>query len=468
MKRAFRIAAAALAFSWYGWFLFTNVVDVAGGSDSSGYANAARMMGQGRLVERVSMLRELNLPDEWAVAFSPLGFWSGPEPGTIIPTYPLGFPAQMAILAEVIGEHAGFFLLVPLMALGSVVAMYFLARELGIEPEWSVAAAAMLAAFPTFVFLAIQPMSDVPALFWCLLAMLAALKSRRTSWLAAVSGALFGVAVAVRPTNVLLLVPLAMAIGWRPKQLVFLAAGASPFAGALMYEQWALFGSPFATGYGPISDLMKLKYFEARFFHYASWLLVLATPLVFPLGLFSKRRFLAAWFGVFFIFYCFYEHYDAWWYTRFLLPGVPALIAGALLSLSEVRPRLRLLLIAGVVLTGVHWSDKQGASILDRDEQHYRNAVNALEPLIPERAVVVAMQMSGALRFYGERTALRYDLLNADRFQILRAHASIAGYPAYAVIFDHELKDAMEKTGARWTPVAMHRAVTLYKLEDER
>ena len=40
------------------------------------------------------------------------------------------------------------------------------------------------------------------------------------------------------------------------------------------------------------------------------------------------RLLLLSWFGVFFLLYCFYGPYETWWYTRYLLPGIPALSIG--------------------------------------------------------------------------------------------------------------------------------------------
>jgi hypothetical protein len=458
------LALWVIAALWYVAFLFRNAVFVAGGSDSSGYANAARMIRSGELISEVPILRELNLPPEWAVAFAPLGFWKAPEEGLIVPTYPLGYPAHMVALSLLLGERLGFFLITPLMAIAALFAMFFLLRELGASRQWSLAGTAVLAAFPTFTYFAVQPMSDVPALLWCTLAILCALKSERTPWLAVLAGVCFGIAVAVRPNNILVGLAVAMAVRWQPKQLALMASGAAPFGALLLWLNASLFGSPLVTGYGPLDDLMAWKYFEDRFLHYSKWLLFLGTPVLFPLGLLSRRRFLAAWFLAFFLFYCFYEHYDAWWYTRFLLPAIPALIAGSLLITRGIQPEVRAVLLAGVVLTGAFWSDQQGAPIVDRMEQIYPDAVSALEPRVPEHAVIVSMQMSGALKFYSGRNALRYDFVNPDRFELLRGHASIARQPVYALLFDDELQEAQKKTGATWTPVALHKGVGLYEI----
>ena len=82
-----------------------------------------------------------------------------------------------------------------------------------------------------------------------------------------------------------------------------------------------------------------------RLQHYLCWLGALRTPLI-PLawlGLpFNRhvsarhRLMLTVWFLPLFVFYCTYRPYDAWWYTRFLLPAAGALILAALLITRDL------------------------------------------------------------------------------------------------------------------------------------
>ena len=74
---------------------------VAGGSDSFGYVSQADLWLSGDL--RIDQ-RSLQLPapfDDFALA--PLGYCPGPEPHTIVPTYPPGLPLLMAALKWAVG-----------------------------------------------------------------------------------------------------------------------------------------------------------------------------------------------------------------------------------------------------------------------------------------------------------------------------------------------------------------------------
>src|SRR5207244_11367746 len=74
----------------------------------------------------------------------------------------------------------------------------------------------------------------------------------------------------------------------------------------------------------------------------------------------KSRLLLITWFGAFRLFYSCYEHYGDWWYTRFLLPGIPAIILGALVTARDAsdffqrfaawRNRTQLRLVTGCLL----------------------------------------------------------------------------------------------------------------------
>ena len=133
------------------------------------------------------------------------------------PAYPPGLPLHMAVLAGIFGWGIGPFLVSPLAALSVLFLMYSLARRMGLSPIMSFAGACIIAAFPVFLFIAVQPMSDVLAAAWVILVVFAALRSRkRESW-ALLAGAGFGMSVLVRPSNILVLFALAAALPFKLK-----------------------------------------------------------------------------------------------------------------------------------------------------------------------------------------------------------------------------------------------------------
>lgn len=166
MSKWWRFAVAALFIS-YAILLFRNTSFAAGGPDESGYMNEARMFAAGKLRLEVEPLRILHLDDSWVEIFTPLGF--RPSSGrSIVPSYPPGLPLHLLI--------AGHFVS-PLLALGCLVLIFAMGRELGLSEPYALAASAILAVTPQFLMFALQVMSDVPATFWGLLAMWLALRS---------------------------------------------------------------------------------------------------------------------------------------------------------------------------------------------------------------------------------------------------------------------------------------------------
>src|SRR5205814_1625474 len=87
-----------------GVFSFAVAHRAAGGADSSGYFNEARLMVSGRFNRPIELLRILHLPTEWSHVLTPLGFASDERDRTaMVPTYPPGFPAHLAIIGMIGG-----------------------------------------------------------------------------------------------------------------------------------------------------------------------------------------------------------------------------------------------------------------------------------------------------------------------------------------------------------------------------
>jgi hypothetical protein len=165
----------------YALVLFHHTVFAVGGSDSSGYVNAARLLSEGQVTARVRGLDRLSLGPEFTEIFIPLGFSPGPRPGTMSPSYPPGLPLHMAAAGLLGGWSRAPFFVSPIAALVCLVLMYLLGRELGLSPALALSGSALLGFAPVFVFQAVQPMSDVVATAWALAAVFAAYRSRARS-----------------------------------------------------------------------------------------------------------------------------------------------------------------------------------------------------------------------------------------------------------------------------------------------
>src|SRR5437899_3067960 len=409
---AMKPVLAALLLAVYAAILVAHLSWAAGGADSSGYLNEARLMASGKTSLPIDLLKTLRLGRDWADVFVPLGF--APRDGRMVPVYPPGLPAHFAITGWVGGWARGPFLVPPIAALACLVLMVVLARQFGLKTWQGAAGAAILAACPVFLFIAAQPMSDVVATAWTLAAMVLALVEDRQSCLSgqarspvlhfAAAGACFAVSVCVRPTNLLTAIPLAFAL-WRTgnpacpdrqdclsptRRVILAAAGALPFGIAFMIWNHAQFGSAIITGYGGVREMLDWTFPRERLPYYSYWLAAQLTPFVFPGGLFTRRVVLWAWFLPLFVFYCFYNVYDAWWYTRYLLPAIPPLIIGFLLIIDRFPAALASALVIAVVAVGIVQTVRLRPLNVGEGESIYPETVRWAEQQLPRNAVVFA------------------------------------------------------------------------------
>jgi 4-amino-4-deoxy-L-arabinose transferase-like glycosyltransferase len=448
-----------------------------GGCDSSGYANTARDILSGKLVQPIEALDRFGLPERFARAFIPLALEPGPRPGTMVPMYPPGFPLHVAAAALLAGWSVGPFLVSPLAAVLCVLLVYKLGRELGLSRPLAAAGGAMFGVCPVLFYQAVQPMSDVVAAMWATAAVILALRSHRGGIWAAAAGAAFGVAVLVRPTNALLVLPIAFALDRRPKTFVAFLLGGLPLAGLFAAWNRAAFGSAFQSGYaGQLGADLAAANFLPRFVHYSIWIGAQLSPLV-PLGWFvatvdrrippRTRAILLFWFAPFFLFYCFWGPYEVWWYTRYLLPALPALIVGFLLGARELvrripaaastplwrRPRLLatigLIAVVAVCERAVERRYRPlGAArgqVVFPDASRAAAAAAAGSP-----ALVVSMDFSGALRFYTDLTPIRWDWLEPADFVQVRQVAAERGVRIFAVLLRSEVAQAARHVPGEW------------------
>jgi hypothetical protein len=464
----------------YAAVLVKERVRVAGGADSSGYLNQARMWTRGELSVPNATLQELRLPLDYSHVFTPLGFVSGQEPGTMVPTYPPGIPLLLAGMRSV-GGDAAMFLFGPLAGIATLLLMVQLGREVGLSTGLAVAGAAILAAFPTFLLNALFPVSDVATTGWAIATFIAALRAARDWRWGLVAGAFAGFGVLLRPSQVFLLPAIVIAARFRPRAVLAMIAAGLPFAIFQMglFQYW--YGDPFRTGYGASTSMLSPAYFPARFAHHGYWLGALLNPLIFPLGLcavFVRRidryvRFsFALWFVALFTFYCFYESYEGWGYTRFIMPAVPMLIILSLLGgqsllhgLPDGPRRVSFAALLTIVIGSGLWHS-DGFRLLDAAEgqEVYRAASLGVQRVIPSNALVLGMELSGARYYYAGETLVRWDVITPDMFTLLQTHASITGKKWYAVLIPSEVTQATTKLPANWVPIARFRDATVFEL----
>lgn len=471
-----------IALAAYAFFLLRISAGVAGGSDSSGYLNSARLFAAGRL------LAELRAPAEFgpresvdAMHFLPQGFFPFREPGRLTPTYPTGLPLHFAAAGTVLGWDIGPLAVMLAAALGAVLLMYACGRELGLAAETAGAGAALLAAFPVFLFTSIQPLSDTPAATWTLAALYAALRARRdTRWAVAAGGA-FAIAVLVRPTNLLFAPALLVLLGARLGKLAAFVAGGLPGAAWLAWYNHQLYGSAGRSGYGDIFAAFAWSYGGPTALHFAKWLALLLPAAVLVLPVWALRRreqrrpllALALGFGAITGLYLFYEvSHEVWWCLRFILPAVPPLLLAALLGFEQLvaafGPRARRAAVIGLALWGIGlgawWTPRLDVFLMKTYEEAYPEGARLALRTLPRDALVLSNAFSGTLYFYGEFPVLRWDQIEGPRFADYATRARAAGRPVCALLFDWEEADAFKRCPGDWRQVGAVRNVRLWQL----
>jgi hypothetical protein len=442
-----------------------------GASDSSGYANEARLLRALTVKHPLPLSSAVDWPEKDGT-FSPLGFKPTAAGGAIVPTYPPGYPAMLAAVAALAGEDA-IFVVVPLCAALSVWVAFLIGRSLA-GPVAGLCTAILLAVSPTFLFQTFLPFSDIPATFlWTLsFYLLMTERGRSVTFLAGLAA---GLACLVRPNlAVLAVTALPLIAWWKPDRLSRRARVLS-FAGGLLpsligFAVWnnALYGSFVQTGYGVTGDMFSWHHVAPNVRRYASWLVSLHTPVLL-LGLLAPfllrprapdepqiarhRRRSAICALVFVVclqaFYYGYLVFDNWTFFRFMLPALPllmALVATVFVYLlsrawGPVRVLAGWLVVVGLVLQGLTKAERVGVFHVGRDEERYRQAAQAVMTQTPQNAVLFSMLHSGSLMFYTDRVIARWDGVPSG--SLVRFANDLHGIDrrAYLVIDDLELAD---------------------------
>lgn len=479
----------------YAAYLFCHISPYASGSDASGYINSARLLARGEFFAAIRPLPGQageNIPPQF---YQPLGFRVLPQGRAMVPTYPVGLPLHLAAMAALAGRDLAPIFVNIVAALAAGWLLYALGRRQGLPAGWAAAGTLLLWLCPLFCFMAFQPMSDLLATTWTLAALYAALRAgdsppegaKANEWRWALAGgACTGLAVLVRPTNILLALPLVVAMGWRPRRYLWLALGGLPFATLLGFYNYKLHGQIVTTGYGDVSSAFSVRFFPHIAAHFARWIPGLLSPLVvaalavpfLPRGRNRDLVVLAAWLAPLIGFYSFYYHSgETWWYLRFILPAFPVLILAALLTAHHFHerwkpqaprawlpPALALLLLGSALSWEIGWSRHFHVADFMKGESIYLAAAQWMQAHAPADAVVFCMQVSGTFYYYTDFIVARWDSLDGvDTRQLFH---SLEGQkvPVFAVLFPFELQDgALKRLGGEWRQLTTLRAATIWQ-----
>ena len=127
------------------------------------------MIASGQRTVPIDLVRVMKLDDSWLGTFTPLGF-APADRGRMHPTYPPGLPMHLALAGIVGGWRHAPFLLIPIFAVASLALTFAIGRRLDLPVLLAAVAPVAIAFLPPFLLHAVQPASDVLAMFWALAA----------------------------------------------------------------------------------------------------------------------------------------------------------------------------------------------------------------------------------------------------------------------------------------------------------
>jgi hypothetical protein len=470
---------------------------VAGGSDSYCYLNQAELLARGTMHDYEPLAQDSSWPGNfWS--FAPAGHmpFGQPVPG-LVPICPAGYPLLMAG-ARHIGGRSAMFAITPLMGGLAVYLVFLLGRHLA-GPIAGVAGAVLTASSPAFLYQLFQPMNDITAATLWIAAIVTAMRaSTRGAASGVVAGMVTGAAIVVRPN----LVPLAAVTGLgmmllaRDRRVTARLASGAAFAAAastglliVFAVQNAMYGSPFKSGYGDLDQIFAASHIAPNLQRYLRWTveshtIVIAAALTAPVALnrYGSSRsaaWLLAFAAVTLACYLPYVVFDAWWYTRFLLPGLLpacALLAGVLVAVVDRLPaalRFPSLTIAVAALVGlcVQFGADHDVFRIRALEWRFRS-VGEFAATLPPDAAFITLHHSGSLRFYAARSTLGWADIDKGRFDDALAFLGRHGRKPYLVFEGWEEPQFRERfAGERlgqldWPAAAEVDGVRIYDPDD--
>jgi hypothetical protein len=462
------------------WFTFLSTT--CGGADSYGYVSAAHRLLAGSLVQAEPLAAVLPFEDGIAAA-TPLGYTPSPVvPHASVPVYPIGLPALMAAAVAVSGPQ-GSFVVAPLAGLLLVAAVYVAAVRLSGDRQVALAAAALTTVQPVVFTYAIQPMSDVPAASFFVVA-IAALAGGTPR--PALAGAAAGMALLIRPA----LAPALFCLGALPSLLQArfdmrsLVAYLVPLTCALLGQvalQWHLYGHPVATGYAEMEQLFALERVPTNLRSHAYWMwqalgavFLGAAAIGAAVGQPRARVAIAVVVVTVVLPYLPYRTFDHWETLRFLLPALVMLTIAAAwgvitvsrLVAGRAAPLLGAVLIGALCWPWWQWLNAQSVLTMPEHERRYALAGELVDLAAPPDAVVLADLHSGSIRYYSGRESVNWARVPPGALTPTVAALQRSGHAVYLLLDGEEERRQFESrhgSVGSWLPAGQRRTVQLFE-----
>lgn len=414
----------------------------AAGSDPSGYLSEAKMLSRREITRQEPLSPIADWPSAPAT-LAPLGWMVSSVPGMQVPTYPVGLPILLAP-AHALGGPIAASLVVPLSFALAIWAVGALALRLA-GAYASIFAATWFATSPVALIESMQVMTDVPVAAAWMLCWALAVREK-----SAAAGVAAAIAVLIRPN----LAPLAAvpALYLRRTGVIAFAVPVALAAAVIASFHWRWYGSPLRSGYGTAAELFALGNVAPNATLYTRWLidthgpwLVLApVALVWPK--IRAMRWLLMFAALVVAAYLVFAVFEVWTYLRFLLPALAVgmvAVSGMVAAMLGRIPKgphpigLALVLLA-LAATNVANAREHGVFRFADQQARARVVGEQLATMLPDKAVIVSGEQSGAMRYYTDRSIVRWDIAGSGALDVAIERLQERGYVVWLVLDDWE------------------------------
>jgi len=235
---------------------------------------------------------------------------------------------------------------------------------------------------------------------------------------------------------------------------------------ALLWIQWRRYGDPFLSGYGTAGELFALEHIPRNLASYAARVTAIYTPLIWlwlgapalatrvPSRAFLWTTLLVV--ATVWLAYLPYLPFEAWFFTRFLLPAIPlmlvlavaVMIAGIRRLAVWLRPAVTVALV--VAFTSVLAGESRRRAVFESAalEQKYPDAGRYVREHLGADSYVLARQHSGSVRLYSGRPTIRWDVIGGDQLGLVIRTVRATGAQIYLVADDDELREFANHFGS--------------------